>query len=90
MDKESSKHRCQSCGIPLVHPDQYGTNRDGSENSEYCKYCFQNGLFTDPNMTVEQMIENSISYMVNGLKMNEAKARSLSQIIIPQLKRWRH
>lgn len=89
MDRESPKNRCQSCGILFTHPDQYGTNKDGSENSEYCKYCFQNGLFTQPNMTLDQMIENSTSYLVNGLKMNESKARSLSQIIIPQLKRWR-
>lgn len=89
MDKESTKNRCQSCGLPLTHPDQYGTNKDGTENSEYCKYCFQNGLFIDPNMTLDQMIESSTSYMVKGLKMNKDKARSLSQIIIPQLKRWR-
>ncbi len=89
MDKESPKNRCQSCGIPFTHPDQYGTNKDGTENFEYCKYCFQNGLFVDPNMTLDQMIESSTSYMVNGLKMDESKARSLSQIIIPQLKRWR-
>ena len=43
---------CNSCGRPIVKAD-YGTNADGSLNDEYCKDCFQNGEFTEPDITLE-------------------------------------
>ena len=36
---------CNSCGRPIVKED-YGTNKDGSPNDEYCIDCFQNGEYT--------------------------------------------
>ncbi|MGQ9623414.1 MAG: zinc ribbon domain-containing protein, partial [Candidatus Caldatribacteriaceae bacterium] len=44
---------CQSCAMPMVKPEDFGTNADGSPNGEYCRYCFQNGEFTAPDTTVE-------------------------------------
>lgn len=87
---EVDKPRCQSCGMPLGAPGFYGTNSDGSENTEYCKFCFESGSYTQPDMTVDQMIESSVSYMVKGLRVPEEKARSMSQLIIPTLKRWKN
>ena len=46
---------CNSCGRPIVKKD-YGTNKDGSPNDEYCIDCFQNGEFTEPNITLNEMI----------------------------------
>ena len=34
---------CQSCGMPITSNEQLGTNRDGSANIDYCKYCYKNG-----------------------------------------------
>ena len=48
---------CQSCGTPIKIR---GTNRDGSENQDYCRYCFENGQFTS-NATMEEMIQHAIS-----------------------------
>lgn len=90
------KPRCQSCGMPLgyfttadgarVH--NYGANDDGSENHEYCKFCFQNGKFVEENLTLKDMIDKSVGFMTSEFKMSEEKARSLSQQVIPNLKRW--
>jgi hypothetical protein len=41
---------CQSCGMPMVKPEDFGSNADGS-------FCFQKGKFTEPNLTMEQMID---------------------------------
>ena len=30
---------CQSCGMPMQSPEQYGRHADGSTNTEYCIYC---------------------------------------------------
>lgn len=66
----------------------YGANDDGSENHEYCKFCFQNGKFVEENLTLKDMIDKSVGFMTSEFKMSEEKARSLSQQVIPNLKRW--
>lgn len=79
---------CQSCGMPMQTED-YGTNKDGGANSEYCKYCYENGAFTSDE-TMEQMIETCVPYMVKeDTGMTEEKARGMLQEVMPQLKRWK-
>lgn len=52
---ESYKN-CQSCGMPFKNdPKGGGTNADGTKNNMYCSYCFENGEFTQPNITVDEM-----------------------------------
>ena len=38
---------CQSCGMPITSDELLGTNKDGSVNIDYCKYCYENGDFID-------------------------------------------
>ena len=77
---------CQSCTLPLDNVDNRGTEKDGSKSDIYCKYCYQNGAFTKPDMTLDQMMEISKTQM---------KKRNLPEMIIkqsmsmmPGLKRW--
>ncbi len=50
--------KCQSCGMPLSKdPQKGGTNQDGTLSTEYCSYCYQQGSFTEPDITVDQMID---------------------------------
>jgi hypothetical protein len=79
--------RCQSCGMPLGE-GYYGTNEDHTENHKYCKFCFLNGAFTDPNQTMEDMIQNSIENMVHEVGLPENQAIDLANTYIPKLKRW--
>jgi hypothetical protein len=47
---------CQSCGMPMKKdPAGGGTNADGSKSTMYCSYCYQNGQFTKPEMTLAEM-----------------------------------
>ncbi len=78
---------CQSCAMPMQNPDDFGTNADGSKNNEYCSYCFRNGKFTEPNMTVEQMIEKCAGIM-KQIQMPQAQIEQ-TKTFIPMLKRWR-
>ncbi len=66
----------------------FGTNGDGSENLEYCTFCFQQGAFTNPDLTMESMIDLSVEFMSQNLEYSEEKAREMSRAIIPTLKRW--
>jgi hypothetical protein len=79
---------CQSCGMPLQNESDFGTNADGSPNHEYCNYCFQNGAFTQPEITKDEMIEKVAGMMVAMNIMPEDQAKSLVTTFIPTLKRW--
>ena len=46
---------CQSCGMPMDRLELMGTEKDGSKSTIYCKFCYQNGEFTDPDITLEAM-----------------------------------
>ena len=82
---ENSKF-CQSCSMPIDTQENRGTESDGSLNAEYCKYCYQNGLFTNPDMTLTDM---------RSIVKTEMEKRNISSDIIagalnilPGLKRW--
>jgi hypothetical protein len=79
---------CQSCGMPMKIPSDYGTNADKNKNKEYCTYCFQNGQFTKPDITMREMIQGCIAIMVK-YGMPEEHAMKQMKVLIPTLKRWR-
>ena len=78
---------CQSCSMPLEHKNDLGTNADGSLNHEYCQYCYQNGQFTEPEMTMEEMIEITVRIMEE--KRMSSELIEQTKEYIPMLKRWR-
>ena len=85
--------RCQSCGMPLhtgIPMDSafLGTAADGSPVKEYCKFCYANGAFVEPQLAMKDMIEKSVSHMTRVLHMPSEKAKELALGLIPKLKRW--
>jgi hypothetical protein len=88
MEIDMTKPRCQSCGMPLMDGG-YGTEADGSPSSMYCKFCYQSGAFTQPDMTLEKMIEASVGYMTNNMGIPEAEARPATTKVLATLKRWK-
>ena len=36
-------------------PEKGGTNADKSKSTMYCSYCYQEGAFTQPDFTVDEM-----------------------------------
>lgn len=84
---------CQSCGMPLKEPEDFGTNAGGGRNEEYCSHCFREGAFTR-EMTVDQMIELNLTYIdhyrdENGKSYTVEEARPILQEYLPSLKRWK-
>jgi hypothetical protein len=49
---------CQSCGMPMsTDKNGGGTEMDGTTKSiEYCSRCYRNGMFTEPGISVEEMV----------------------------------
>lgn len=85
-----NENYCQSCGMPMGKTDEmYGTNADGSKIQDYCKYCFENGAFTQES-TMEEMIEICVPHMASANSgMSEDQARKMMQEFFPTLKRWK-
>ena len=79
---------CQSCSMPMENPEVLGTNPDGSKSEDYCHLCFQNGTFTDPDMSMEQMMDLVTGVLVTQMHMPEVQAKGMTTTTIPTLKRW--
>ena len=81
------KERCQSCGMPLG-AQVYGSNADGSNSVTFCKFCFQDGVYTNLSLTLEEMIDISITHMIGELHISKEEAVRMANLVIPQLDRW--
>lgn len=84
----ADESRCQSCGMKLTD-GFFGTNKDGSETQEFCKFCYQDGEFVMMDLNVEDMIALSIHNMTDDLGMNVDEATKIANEYIPTLKRWK-
>ncbi|MEK4665097.1 zinc ribbon domain-containing protein [Priestia sp. FSL H7-0729] len=80
---------CQSCGMPLTTPAQFGTEADGSTTREYCIYCYKEGKFEQPGISLEGMTEMCTTILKDE-GMDEESARSMLRNQLPFLKRWRN
>lgn len=79
---------CQSCGMPMTKPEEFGTSAGGWRQNGYCAHCYKDGEFTWPDATLGQMIDICVKYMVEGAGMGEAEARALMERTLPHMKRW--
>ena len=81
--------QCQSCGMPLKKDKNGGgSEKNGTINKMYCSSCYQNGEFTRPNITLQEMQK-----IVDDVLKNEMKwwkiFRWLAVAQISQLERWK-
>lgn len=80
------KKFCQSCSMPIDNPEWQGTEKDGSKNEEYCMYCYQNGAFIRPDMTIADMKEVVTTEMKK--KQIDESLIKMAVDSLPHLKRW--
>ena len=72
--------------MPMVNKDQLGTNKDGSLNELYCKYCYENGEFVD-DVSMEEYIDMCSRFGAQAGMTNE-EMRRFCERLFPTLKRW--
>lgn len=82
-----NKISCQSCSIPLDATALQGTDKDGLKSKEYCKYCFDDGAFNNPELNLEQMKIN-VNNKLKKLAINEDSIQKTVNNL-PLLKRWK-
>jgi len=81
---------CESCGMPMGETDEmYGTEASGSKSMDYCKNCYDNGAFTNPNATLDETIEFVAAIMEKDFGFSPEDAKEQCRAGIPNLKRWK-
>ena len=86
---EKKYKNCQSCGMPLKKdPNGSGTNYDGTPSNMYCSYCYENGQFTQPDFTAEQM-QDFVKGKMKEMGFPGFMAGFFSKGI-PRLARWKN
>ena len=77
---------CQSCTMPIDDKANRGTEADGSLSSEYCKYCYQDGHFIQPDINLDQM-KTFMTTKMQEMHLPESVVQYSLQML-PHLKRW--
>lgn len=85
---EMPENYCQSCGMMFTGPNQHGHELDGSENEDYCRWCYEHGKYTYET-TMEDMIEECASRMVEYMGWTVDESASLLGAVLPTLERWK-
>lgn len=78
---------CQSCGMPIKNNELLGTNKNGTKNNDYCKYCYNAGEFID-NVSMEEYIEMCSKYGAQANMTNKQMKKFCTELF-PTLKRWK-
>jgi len=72
--------------MPLEKDDLLGTEKDGSKSHEYCIYCYRDGSFTSPGITLKEM-ELLVATQMKKMQM-PAEVMRMVVNNLPRLKRW--
>jgi len=75
--------------MPLSDETLFGTEKDGSKNEDYCIYCYKEGAFTEPDLTVDMMIEKGVEFLVKEHGIDAEEAKTIMKEAMQTLKRWR-
>lgn len=89
MEAQMEGQPCQSCAAPMPDVIEFGTEADGSCCDKYCKYCYEEGAFTAPDMSMDEMVEvasKGWSDMDPSVTYEEAKEQL--KVMLPGLERW--
>lgn len=80
------KHFCQSCSMPIDNAADKGTEKNGTKSEDYCKYCYANGSFINPSLTLEAMK----SVVETQMRKRHIPFITIEQslALLPYLKRW--
>ena len=79
---------CQCCGTPFSVPNMdKGTDADGTENPNYCKWCYDEGEFA--SATMDDVIETSAPYLMQATGVSLDEAVSFMGALLPSLERWK-
>ena len=79
---------CQSCMLPKNNElFEKATEKDGTQNLNYCKLCYENGEFTNPELKTAKDMQKFANDVLKKQGVGKVK-RWFYTIGIPKLDRW--
>jgi hypothetical protein len=72
--------------MPIDNIEDRGTEKNWIPSDQYCKYCYQDGAFTSPDMTLGEMTKITEDAMRKRHLPDNIIQQSLK--MLPTLKRW--
>ncbi len=73
--------------MPISSDEERRTESDKRKSSDYCNHCYQNGKFTEPKLTVEQMVQK-VGAQMKARGFPE-KMIVMNAKLLPSFKRWK-
>ena len=77
---------CQSCSMPLDTPELCGTEKNGTKSTDYCMFCYKDGAFINPDMTLDEM--KTMVEQQMKIRQIDDHLIALALGSLPYLKRW--
>jgi hypothetical protein len=75
--------------MALEHPEDFGTDTAGYRVNQYCRFCYRDGAFSDPDLSMGEMIDRGAAILAERGIMTEPRARAFLGAVVPRLGRWR-
>jgi len=79
---------CQSCGLPFETTAEFGTQAAGQPCVDYCIFCYRDGAFTEPGISLDEMIERVADHLMKAEHYAHLQARDVAEKFVAGLKRW--
>jgi hypothetical protein len=73
---------CQSCGMPMVKPSDFG---GGKADNRYCCYC------TYPDGTLKpyaEKLEDMTRFIMSRMDLHETEARNMAKANLAKMPAW--
>lgn len=88
MTETQIYNKCQSCAMPIKKDENKGTEANNTLSIKYCKFCYKEGAFIDPDLKLEQMQEKcaeffKIEHPIMSTLFGKQYVKSIAK-----LKRW--
>ncbi|MCK9278816.1 MAG: zinc ribbon domain-containing protein, partial [Methanoculleus sp.] len=68
--------------------EHFGTEADGTLSKDYCANCYQNGAFTEPGITIDEMAVKCSAILSQLFCIPAANAERFAREQMSCLKRW--
>ena len=74
--------------MPVNNPADFGTYESGAKKLDYCRFCFVKGKFTEPGLTLDEMIEKVGKIVSEKRRVPVEEALATAREMLTKLKRW--
>ena len=74
---------CRSCSMPMTKPEDFGTEKNGNQNRDYCSHCYGNGTLRN-NVTMEKLTAD----VQKLIDIENEHTGLLSRPLLSYIKEW--